>query len=48
MKEIIKIEHIYKDYVSDNSSMIQKVLKDINCLINEGDFVSIMGPSGSG
>lgn len=24
------------------------ILKDINCKINEGEFVSIMGPSGSG
>lgn len=48
MKEIIKIEHIYKDYVSGDGSVVQKVLKDINCVIEEGDFVSIMGPSGSG
>lgn len=47
MSEVIKIEHLYKDYIlSDN--LIQSVLKDINCVINKGDFLAVMGPSGSG
>jgi putative ABC transport system ATP-binding protein len=48
MTEIIKVEHIYKDYLLNSGLVIQKVLKDINLCINKGEFVSIMGQSGSG
>lgn len=48
MKEIIRIEHLYKDYISDDGVLVQKVLNDINCEVQEGEFLSIMGPSGSG
>lgn len=47
MEEIIKIEHIYKDYQL-TSELTQPVLKDINLVVHKGEFVSIMGPSGSG
>ena len=46
--EIIKIDHLYKNYVIGDGTIVQEVLKDINCVIYEGDFVSVMGPSGSG
>lgn len=46
--EIIKIEHLYKDYAIGDGTIVQKVLKDINCTIYKGDFLSVMGPSGSG
>ncbi|MDR2077627.1 MAG: ABC transporter ATP-binding protein [Rickettsiales bacterium] len=48
MKEIIKIEHLYKDYLMGGGSLIQNVLKDISLVVNSGDFLSIMGKSGSG
>lgn len=46
--EIIKIEHLYKDYTIGEGTIVQKVLKDVNCTVYEGEFVSVMGPSGSG
>ena len=46
--EIIKIEHLYKDYTIGEGTIVQKVLKDVNCPVYEGEFVSVMGPSGSG
>lgn len=46
--EIIRIDHLYKNYVIGDGTIIQEVLKDVNCVIYEGDFVSVMGPSGSG
>ena len=46
--EIIKIEHLYKDYTIGEGAIVQKVLKDVNCTVYEGEFVSVMGPSGSG
>ncbi|MDB5253464.1 MAG: transporter ATP-binding protein [Flaviaesturariibacter sp.] len=43
---MIELQHLSKWYqVSGKPSFI---LKDINLVINEGEFVSIMGPSGSG
>ena len=46
--EIIKIDHLYKNYVIGDGTIVQEVLKDINCVIYEGEFGSVMGPSGSG
>ena len=46
LDEIIKIEHVYKDY--HMGDMVQHVLKNINLSVHKGEFVSIMGPSGSG
>ncbi|MFH0947686.1 MAG: ABC transporter ATP-binding protein, partial [Elusimicrobiota bacterium] len=43
MIECKKINKIYK-----NGETEAHVLKDISFLINDGDFVAIMGPSGSG
>ncbi len=43
---MIDLKHIYKWVNSGNNRTF--LLKDINLIINEGDFVSIMGPSGSG
>lgn len=43
---MIKLENIFKWYSIGGSRSY--VLKDVNLSIEEGDFVSIMGPSGSG
>ena len=43
---MIELKHIYKWVNSGNNRTF--LLKDINLTINEGDFVSIMGPWGSG
>lgn len=46
MNNIIKIKNIYKSYGKGPSK--NEVLKNVNLVINEGEFVSIMGKSGSG
>lgn len=43
---MIQLEEIDKAY--QMGSMTVPVLKDINLVINEGEYVAIMGPSGSG
>ncbi len=43
---MIELKHIYK-WVSTGPKRTF-LLKDINLIINEGEFISIMGPSGSG
>ncbi|MCQ6277576.1 ATP-binding cassette domain-containing protein [Bacillus sp. V3B] len=43
---MIKLENISKSYV--NGALKFPVLKHINLNINKSEFVSIMGPSGSG
>lgn len=43
---MIKLEHVYKDYVS--GEVVTPVLNDINLTIQQGEFLSIVGPSGSG
>jgi putative ABC transport system ATP-binding protein len=43
---MIKINNITKSYTIANTSM--QVLKGIDLEIKEGEFVSIMGASGSG
>lgn len=47
MKEVIKLENVSKVYKQDTPNPVY-ALKNINLVINEGDFVAIMGPSGSG
>ncbi|SFU85565.1 putative ABC transport system ATP-binding protein [Clostridium sp. DSM 8431] len=43
---MIEINGIEKSFIQGNTT--QKVLKGINLKINEGDFITIMGPSGGG
>ena len=43
---ILKLEHIYKDYIQGR--LVVPALKDINLSVREGEYVAIMGPSGSG
>lgn len=43
---LLKLEHIYKDYVQDKLTV--PVLKDICFQVERGEYVAIMGPSGSG
>ncbi len=40
---MIRVEHLQKTY--DNGVT---VLKDVNCVVNRGDVISIIGPSGTG
>jgi len=47
MKEVIRLENVSKIYKQDTPNPVY-ALKDVNLVINEGDFVAIMGPSGSG
>lgn len=42
----IKLDSVYKNYRIDKQEL--EILKDINCSINQGEFVVILGPSGSG
>ena len=42
---LLELRHIYKDYMQDK--IVVPVLKDINISIDEGEYVAIMGPSGS-
>lgn len=42
MEELIRIEHLKKEYPNTTP------LKDINCTVNKGDVISIIGPSGTG
>ena len=46
MQEIIRIDHVWKEYMMGN--VLFQALKDINTTISEGEFTAIMGPSGSG
>ncbi len=46
MRTIIECRNIRKTYRTGNEDTV--VLKGISFLINEGEFVAIMGPSGSG
>ena len=43
---ILKLEHIYKDYIQGKLTV--PVLKDVSLHVEEGEYVAIMGPSGSG
>ena len=44
--EIVKVEHLSKQY--GNGETAVKALEDINFSVNKGEFVAIIGPSGSG
>ena len=46
MKEILRLEHIQKYY--GNQGNLTKAIHDISFLVNDGEFVGIMGASGSG
>ena len=46
MKEILKLDHIQKYY--GNSGNVTKAIQDISFSVQEGEFVGIMGASGSG
>ena len=46
MKELLKIENIYKIYQAKNGEI--EALKDISFTVKQGEFVSIIGPSGCG
>lgn len=44
--EVLRLEHIIKQYSQNELSVM--ALNDINLLVEDGEFVSIMGTSGSG
>ncbi|MBQ4376154.1 MAG: amino acid ABC transporter ATP-binding protein [Bacteroidales bacterium] len=44
---MIKINHLTKTFVDPDGTKLQ-VLKDINCEIQKGEVISIIGPSGTG
>lgn len=47
MEDLIKIEHLYKEFVSNDGKPVE-ALHDININIKNGEFVSIIGSSGCG
>lgn len=46
--ELLKLEELYKKYSQDNGEISVTALENINLCVEEGEFVSIMGTSGSG
>ena len=44
--KVIDIESIYKTY--KNEGLETEVLKGISISVGEGDYISIVGPSGAG
>ncbi|MCI6691509.1 MAG: ABC transporter ATP-binding protein [Clostridium sp.] len=46
MKEILRLKDVSKEY--GLRGFRTRVLNNINLAVNEGDFISIMGPSGAG
>ena len=44
MKEILKVKNISKKYQAVNGEV--EAIKDISFSIDEGEFVSLIGPSG--
>lgn len=45
-KQLMQLSNIVKSY--QNGDQVLKVLKGINLTVYEGEFLAIMGPSGSG
>ena len=46
MSQVLKLDHIYKDYITPK--LVVPVLHDVCLHVEEGEYVAIMGPSGSG
>ena len=46
MSQVLKLDHIYKDYITPK--LVVPVLHDVCLHVDEGEYVAIMGPSGSG
>lgn len=46
--ELLRLEQLYKKYSQDNGEIAVTALDNINLCVEEGEFVSIMGTSGSG
>ena len=46
MSEVLRIHGLHKRYSHDSAQV--HALKGIDLIVNQGDFVSLMGPSGSG
>jgi ABC-type lipoprotein export system ATPase subunit len=44
---MITVNHLSKKYINPDGSVLT-VLKDINCTIEKGEVISIIGPSGTG
>ena len=44
---MIKIKHLSKRFINPDGSVFE-VLKDVNCEIQKGEVISIIGPSGTG
>lgn len=44
---IIEVKHLSKTYENPDGSRLE-VLKDVNCTIDKGEVISIIGPSGTG
>ncbi len=44
---MITIKHLSKRYINPDGTVFE-VLKDVNCEINPGEVISIIGPSGTG
>lgn len=43
MTALLEVNHVSKQFGNDS-----KALSDVNFTVNEGEFVSIIGPSGAG
>lgn len=46
MQPVIRLEHIFKTYGSDETEV--QALQDVNLIVETGEYCAIMGPSGSG
>ena len=44
---MITIKHLSKTFINPDGSSLT-VLKDVNCTIDKGEVISIIGPSGTG